>query len=307
MKTSLQTAFLLSVFTVVFGLAVSAQVIDKPNEDAGAGLAADFAVKEQALRAKTTVDLNSIIKATDKAVKLGTRHLTLCLDTRIKGIPTYVQAVVTTDQYSNQKLLSWAKSSCAKGVTGASKGGYTPLAKDHPGAGLAADFAVKERAAALKKPVQLVSIVKAEMDQGNGARLGAGTFRLCLVTTGGSVGPGSQAVVSMDQYSNLKLISWVDSKCVETDGEYEQVEKNFTAGVDLAADWAVSEHSKDTGVPHKLVEILKREEKGMFSVTYRICMTVGEEGKTQTIQAIVSRDQYSNHKLVSWEHSTCTK
>ena len=307
MKTSLRTALLLSVLTVIFGLSVSAQVIDKPNEDPGAGLAADFAIKEQASRAKTTVDLTSIVKATDKAVKIGTRHLTLCLDTKIKGKQTYVQAVVTMDMYSNQKLVSWAKSSCAKGAAGASIGGYKPLDKGHAGAGLAADFAVKERAAALKKPVQLVSIVKAEMDEGNGARLGAGTFRLCLVTTGGSVGPGSQAVVSMDQYSNLKLISWVDSRCAETDGEYEPVEKDFTAGVDLAADWAVGKHSKDTGIEHKLVEILKREEKGMFGVTYRICMKVSEEGKTQTIQAIVSRDQYSNHKLVSWEHSKCTK
>ena len=83
------------------------------------------------------------------------------------------------------------------------------------------------------------------------------------------------------------------------------------AGVDLAADFAVMKHSKDTGIEHKIVEILKREEKGdkenLMAATYRICMKISEEGKTEVIQAVVSKDGYSNHKLVSWEHSKCTK
>ncbi len=38
---------------------------------------------------------------------------------------------------------------------------------------------------------------------------------------------------------------------------------------------------------------------------YRVCMRVAEEGKTQVIRTVVTMDQYSNMKLVSWEHSTC--
>lgn len=323
MRTSLRTAFLLSVFTVLFALAPAAsaqptgystgvyRVVDRPNEDAGVLLAADFAVKEQASRAKTTITLKTVVKASDKEPMLGARDFMLCLDTNVTGKQTYAQAIVTMDQYSNLKLMGWSKSTCGKAASGgtatggAASGSYAPLKSDHAGANLAADFAVKEKAAALKSPVKLVSLVKAEMAEG--AKIGYGTFRLCLVVAGNGVGPGAQTLVSMDQYNNLKLISWTDSNCPETDGEFMPVEKGFTAGVDMAADWAVGKHSKDTKIEHKLIEILKREEKGMFGVTYRICMKVGEGSETQVIQAIVTRDQYSNHKLVSWEHSTCTK
>ncbi len=271
------------------------------NGDGGAGLAADFAVGAQAKKTKSVITPATIIKAEDLEPALGYRNFRLCLKTTVDGKATTAQTLVNVGQYSNYKLVSWTEMKCG----GDGGHGYSPVEKTHPGAGLAADFAVQEESKVLKTPVKLVSIVKAEMQ--DGARLGAANFRLCLIASGGSVGPGSLAIVSMDQYSNLKLVSWTASKCVETDGDYEPVEKGFTAGVDMAADWAVAQHSKETGIPHKLIEILKGEEKGMFSLTYRICMTVGEEGKTQTIQAIVTRDQYSNHKLVSWEHSTCGK
>ncbi len=313
MKNRTQTVLLVAVLTVIFASAntVSAQpgaYKAVANDDVGVVMAADFAVKTQAANAKTTVTLNRIVKASDQEPKLGARNFMLCLDASVTGTKMFAQAIVTMDQYSNLKLTSWSKSTCGNGASGGmATSGYKPLEKGHAGAGLAADFAVKEQSKVLKTPVDLLSIVKAEMDEGTGKKIGAGTFRLCLIASGKGVGPGSQAIVSMDQYSNLKLISWTPSKCVETDGDYDQVDKAFTVGVDRAADFAVSEHSKDTGVPHKLVKILKSEEKGMFSLNYRICMKVAEEGKTQTIQAIVTRDQYSNHKLVSWEHSTCGK
>ncbi|HRI08617.1 MAG TPA: hypothetical protein PKW35_12425, partial [Nannocystaceae bacterium] len=98
MKTSLRTTFLLSVFATIFGIAVSAQphgtgaykLVDNPNGDAGVGLAADFAVKEQASRAKTAISLNTVVKASDKEPKLGARDFMLCLDTNVSGKQTYV-------------------------------------------------------------------------------------------------------------------------------------------------------------------------------------------------------------------------
>jgi hypothetical protein len=54
-----------------------------------------------------------------------------------------------------------------------------------------------------------------------------------------------------------------------------------------------------------LGKVLKAESKGMFAMEYRICFTVVEDGGTETIEAVVTRDQYSNQKLVSWKHSNC--
>ncbi len=318
MKTNFRTAFLLSALTAAFALAISAQPGGyRPTEidNAGVALAADFAVKEQASRAKTPITLNKVVKASDKEPKLGARDFMLCLDTNVTGKQTYVQAIVTMDQYSNLKLMGWSKSTCGKSAPmsgGVSATGefmprmkYEIVSNGDGGAGLAADFAVEAQAKKTKVVITPATIIKAEDQE---PALGARNFRLCLKTTVNGKATTAQTLVTVDQYSNHKLVSWTEMKCGESGGdEFKLIEKEFTAGVDLAADWAVMKHSKDTGVEHKLVEILKREEKGMFSMTYRICMKVGEEGETQTIQAIVTRDQYSNHKLVSWEHSTCTK
>lgn len=318
MKTSLRTAFLLSVFTAIFGLAVSAQpygsgvykAVDKPNEDPGVGLAADFAIKEQSAKSKKDVKLDEVLKAADGAAKLGARKLQLCLAVSIDGKPSMAQAVVSTDLYSNMKLLGWSKSTCGKKADSGGTVGfkpdthYKPVDNGDGGAGLAADFAVNEQAKKTKTVITPATIVKAEDIE---PKLGARNFRLCLKTTVNGNATTAQTLVTVDQYSNHKLVSWTEMKCGEAGDEFKLVEKEFTAGVDLAADWAVGKHSKDTKVEHKLIEILKREEKGMFSMTYRICMKVGEGSETQTIQAVVSVDQYSNHKLVSWEHSKCTK
>lgn len=319
MKTRSQTPFFLSVFAVIFVavLAVSAQPggyqpTDKDN--AGVGLAADFAVKEQSTRSKTTITLASVVKAEDGDAKLGARNLRLCLSVTAAGKPLVAQAVVHVDQYSNYKLMRWAKSTCGKSATGSGAStvvefkpdkDYKPLDSETYGLDLAAEFAVTEQAKRTKAKITPATVVKAESME---PKLGMVNFRLCLKTTVNGKATSAQAVVSKNLYSNHRLLSWTEMKCGGADGEgFTLVEKDYTAGVDMAADWAVEKHAKDTGKEHKLVEILKREERGMFAVTYRICMKVEEEGKTQLIQAVVSRDQYSNHKLVSWEHSKCTK
>ncbi|MBK6751143.1 MAG: hypothetical protein IPG67_14345 [Acidobacteria bacterium] len=318
MKTPPLASILLSTFAVIFIAfsAVSAQPGGyQPTElDAGVRLAADFAVKEQATRAKTTISLDRIVKASDKTPKMGARDFMLCLEATVTGKKLFAQAIVSVDQYSNFSLMGWSKSTCGKSDSGGGMGSvgdfkpntdYKEIENIDAGAELAADFAVKEQAKKTKATITQATIIKGEDLE---PKLGARNFRLCLKTTVNGKATTAQTLVNVDQYSNHKLVSWTEMKCGGGDGDgFKPVEKEFTAGVDMAADWAVGEHSKDTGVDHKLVEILKREEKGMFSMTYRICMKVSEGNKTQVIQAVVTRDQYSNHKLVSWEHSKCTK
>ncbi|MEQ1923154.1 MAG: hypothetical protein ABL952_11670 [Pyrinomonadaceae bacterium] len=315
MKTSLRTAFLLSGFTAIFGLAavVSAQPGGyQPTEidNAGVALAADFAVKEQASRAKTTITLNKIVKASDKEPKLGARDFMLCLDTNVTNKQTFVQAVVTMDQYSNLKLMGWSKSTCAgSGVSPAFKptNDYIAGGINDIGADLAAQNAIIQQSEKTKAKIIFGEMIKVEYKE---PKLGAVDFRLCMSVVNNGKPGRAQALISKDQYQNYKLTSWTDGTCGESADGFTKVEQ-FTAGVDLAADFAVMKHSKDTGIEHKLVEILKREEKGdkdnLMAATYRICMKISEAGKTEVIQAIVSKDGYSNHKLVSWEHSKCTK
>ncbi|MFM9903156.1 MAG: hypothetical protein ACKVQJ_01130 [Pyrinomonadaceae bacterium] len=330
MKKNLQTAFLLSVFTVVFGLAVSAQpygsgvykAVDKPNEDAGVGLAADFAVKEQSAKSKKDIKLAEILKAADGSAKLGARNLQLCLNVTTGTKSSTVQAIVTMDQYSNLKLHGWATSTCGKSDSGSGKGSgtgtrtgsgfkpdsdYKAGAINDVGADLAAQNAIIQQEAKTKAQITFGEMIKVEYKE---TKLDAADFRLCMSVVNNGKPGRAQALVSKDQYQNFKLTSWTDGKCGESADGFTKVEQ-FTAGVDLAADFAVKKHSEDTGIEHKIVEILKREEKGdeknLMAATYRICMKVGEDGKTEVIQAVVSKDGYSNHKLVSWVHSKCTK
>lgn len=297
---------------------VAAQQWKATELDAGVHLAADFAVMEQAKRAKTTVTLNKVLKASDKEPMLGARDFMLCLDTNVTNKQTFVQAIVTMDQYSNFRLMGWSKSTCGKAGVGSGSGtgvgsgsGFVPdkdykvIDISHAGAVLAAEFAVKEQAEKTKSKITAATMYKAEALQ---PKLGATNFRLCQQMMVNDKWTWAQMVVTVDQYSNHKLVSWMNDGCGDaaTD-DFKPVKSGYTAGVDMAADWAVGKHSKDTGIAHKLVEILSREEAGMFAVTYRICMKVEEEGKTESVQAIVSRDQYSNHKLVSWKHSSCGK
>lgn len=304
MKTNKRSAVVLSALAVVLTLAVASFAQGgkdfKPieNSDAGVDLAADFAVKERAAKTKTTITPATIVKAEDNEPKLGARNFRLCLKTTVNGKPETARTIISVDQYSNHKLISWVRSTCDTDDTA-----FKPIENGDGGAGLAADFAVKERAVKTKSKITPATIVKAEDQEfQNGARR---NFRLCLKTTVNGKPTTAQTVINVDQYSNHKLISWTVMKCGEgTSGEFSPVEKTH-AGLGLAADFAVKKHSEDTKIEHKLVEITKGEAKGMLATTFRICMKVSEEGSTQVIQAVVSMDQYSNMKLVSWKHSDC--
>lgn len=173
---------------------------------------------------------------------------------------------------------------------------YKEISKTDQGAKLAADFAVKEQSAKTKSSVTLTSINKAEDHERNFNR----NFRLCLGVSADGRPVYAQAIVSMDKYSNLKLLSWKNTDC-----EDFAVVSRSDPGIGAAADFAVKKHSEDSKTMHTLAEILKGENKGIFSMTYRICMRVAEGKETRVIQAVVTMDQYSNYKLVSWKHSAC--
>jgi hypothetical protein len=198
------------------------------------------------------------------------------------------------DEYSNLKLVSWADSKCGDV--------FGPIENGDAGAGLAADFAVKEQAQRTKAVITPATIVKAEDQE---PRLGYRNFRLCLTTTVNSKPTSAQVVVTMDQYSNFKLISWTDGKCGEAADDGFTLVANTDAGIGLAADFAVKKHSETTKINHTLVAVLKGENKGMLAMTYRVCMKVKEKDENLIVQAVVTMDQYSNMKLVSWEHSKC--
>ena len=304
---------ILSVFSVIFAVAasVSAQGWRASDIDAGVQMAADFAVGEQAKRAKTTVTLNKIVKASDKEPKLGARDFMLCLDTNVTNVQTYVQAIVTMDQYSNLRLMGWSKSTCGKDSAGGSAAavpGFTPNTKykhvdlNDAGADLAAQNAVLLQSKKTKTTVKYNEILKAEdMERSLGTR----DFRLCLsVATNGKQGE-AQALIGVDQYSNYKLTGWIDGKCSTASADGFTQVSNSDAGMLLALDFAIYTHSKEKNKEHKLGKVLKAESKGMFAMEYRICFTIVEDGGTETIEAVVTRDQYSNQKLVSWKHSNC--
>lgn len=313
MKSKL-TATLLTIFMAVVALAatVSAQGWRDTGIDAGVQMAADFAVGEQAKRAKTTVTLNKIVNAKDKEPKLGARDFMLCLDANVENARIFAQAIVTMDQYSNLKLMGWSKSTCGNGSTAVantpSVDGFTPNTKykhvdiSDAGADLAAQNAVRLQAKKTRAAITYNELLKAEdMERSLGTR----DFRLCMsVATNGKQGQ-AQALVSMDQYSNFKLTSWTDGNCNTKSADGFNVVSNSDAGMMLALDFALDKHSEEKNKDHELGKVLKAESKGMFEMTYRICFTIVEEGETETIEAVVTRDQYSNHKLVSWKHSNC--
>lgn len=286
---------------------VSAQGWKDTEVDPGVRMAADFAVREQAKRAKTTVTLNTILKASDKEPMLGARDFMLCLDVSVGNATSYAQAIVSMDQYSNMKLLGWSKSTCG---AVAAVPGFTPNTKykhvdiQDAGADLAAQNAVRLQAKKTKSAITFNEMLKVEdMERSLGTR----DFRLCMsVATNGKQGQ-AQALVSMDQYSNYKLTGWTDGKCNVASADGFTRVSNNDAGMLLALDFAVKKHSEEKDMEHELGKVLKAESKGMFAMEYRICFTVKEEGKAETIEAVVTRDQYSNQKLVSWKHSSCGK
>lgn len=199
-------------------------------------------------------------------------------------------------------------------------GGYKEIPKTDAAAKKAALFAVSAEAKRSEKEIEFISVVKAERQAVAGSN-----YRMCLkVSDSGAEGQDAadvfvKVVVNLDLKNNYKLLSWEASDCGEGedgdgaapsavastgDGDYKTVAKT-DAGIGMAADFAIRKHSADTKVKHTLAGILKGENKGMFAMTYRVCMKVAEEGKTQVIRTVVTMDQYSNMKLVSWEHSKC--
>ena len=199
-------------------------------------------------------------------------------------------------------------------------GGFKDIPKTDAAAKKAALFAVSAEAKRSEKAIEFISVVKAERQAVAGSN-----YRMCLkVSTEGAEGQDDaevfvKVVVNLDLKNNYKLLSWEASDCgegEEGDGEapsavgavsgggFKTVSKN-DAGIGLAADFAVKQHSADTKIKHTLSAILKAEEKGLFSMTYRVCMKVSEKKETQVIRAIVTMDQYSNLKLVKWEHASC--
>ena len=275
--------------------------VDK--NDAGAGLAADFAVKEHSKKTKMNYTLGEVVKAEDQEPRLFYRNFRLCLKVNDGDKAFFARVIVNVDQYSNHKLISWVSSKCgeAESVVFKPDKNYKAVAIDDPGADLAAQNAVRLHAAKTKTEITFGEMIKVEDKE---PMLGARDFKLCMSVINNGKPGRAEALVSMDQYSNFKLTSWADTRCGESADGFTTV-ANTDAGIGLAADFAVKEHSKTTKIQHTVAGILKAEEKGMFSMTYRVCMKVSEGDDTHVIQAVVTMDQYSNMKLVSWEHSKC--
>ncbi len=179
----------------------------KPVElpDVGVDMAADFAVGNQGAKTKKTIVLKEIVTAEDQMPVLGARNFRICMTTVVKRKPGSATVVVTMDQYSNLKLVSWTDGAC-----GGSGVAFKPVDVNDAGVGLAADFAVKERAEKTKSTIVLTGVVKAEDGE---AKLGARNLRLCLKTKVNGKSATVQVVVTVDQYSNHKLVSWAESGC----------------------------------------------------------------------------------------------
>ena len=224
MKKSLYFAAVL----IAFGLALNSDGFGQrpvlggyhtiETTEEGAVAAADFAIKTQAEKTESSMELGQIVKA--ERATLKTR---LCLQVSIDGADsTFVQTVVFYDtQTKSNKLTSWEAADCgpsdADGGRSSSKKApvadeYKSIAKTDTGAGLAADFAVKTQSTKTKSNIKLGEIVKAEdleMDLGTKRN-----FRLCLkVSADGESSSFAKAIISMDAYSNLKLVSWTSSTC----------------------------------------------------------------------------------------------
>ncbi len=181
----------------------------KPTDisNAGVRLAADFSVKERGEKKKQDIKLEQILGAEDHEPKLGARDFRLCLAVTTERKPSTVQATVSMDQYSNLKLLKWKNSTCGES---AGSDGFKTISTEDVGARFAADYAVKEQSSETNKQIALDRIVKAEDRE---PKLGERIFRLCMATKTDGQTASVQAVISMDQYSNLTIESWKEVAC----------------------------------------------------------------------------------------------
>lgn len=194
-------------------------------------------------------------------------------------------------------------------------GGYKNIDPAGEGAVAAADFAIKTQSESAEIEYVLGGIVKAE------SQVVAGTnYRLCMdVSANGGDGYYVQVVVSQDLKQTYRLGSWTavdcgpppapdaentrakSSKKPTTRGRFKPIAKT-DIGAGLAADFAVKEHGKKSKTEYKLVEIVKAEDRepALMKRDFRLCLKVKSDSKTSFVQAIISVDQYSNHKLVGW-------
>ena len=221
----------LAAVLIAFGLALTSDGFGQrpvlggykaiETTDEGVAAAADFAIKAQSEKDEMEYALGGIAKA-ERQVVAGSNYR-LCMDVSANGEDgSYVQAVIYVDLKQNYKLTSWEASNCggssdAAGSRSSSKktpvaDGYKSIVKTDTGAGLAADFAVKTQSAKTKTNLKLGGIVTAEdreMDLGTRRN-----FRLCLKISGdGGSSSFAKAIIAMDAYSNLKLVSWTSSTC----------------------------------------------------------------------------------------------
>jgi hypothetical protein len=193
-----------------------------PINDAEVKKAAAFAVSAEAKRSEKEIELIDIVKAERQSASGSNYRMCLKVSTEAgegqDAVEVFVKAIVNFDTRKNAKLLSWEASDCGQdeegelpAVTGfVPNKTIKPVSKNDIGAGMAADFAVRNYSSKTKSKVSLGEIVEAE-DKELG--LMNRNFRLCLQVTKNGKPSSAQAVVSMDQYSNLKLLSWVETKC----------------------------------------------------------------------------------------------
>lgn len=91
-------------------------------------------------------------------------------------------------------------------------------------------------------------------------------------------------------------------------GGYKAV-SNEDAGVQEAAEFAVSDFSQKNEVSYKIVNIQNAEQQVVQGMNYRICIEIGlndeENDDTQFVLVQVYRDLKKNFKLVSWKADAC--
>ena len=191
------------------------------------------------------------------------------------------------------------------GMAAAQADNFKPTDISNAGVRLAADFAVKERGEKKKQDIKLEQILGAEDHE---PKLGARDFRLCLAVTTERKPSTVQATVSMDQYSNLKLLKWKNSTCgANSGGDGFKAISTEDVGARFAADYAVKEQSSKTNKQIALDRIVKAEDREpkLGERIFRLCMATKTNGKTASVQAVISMDQYSNLTIKSWNEVAC--
>jgi hypothetical protein len=81
------------------------------------------------------------------------------------------------------------------------------------------------------------------------------------------------------------------------------------AGVEEAAEFAVSQHSQNNEASLEIVSIRKAERQIVQGLNYRMCVEVKvaeeDNDETQFVLAVVYRNLKKEFKLVSWKPDAC--